>query len=361
VKRWHVLGLGVILASCGGERKTSDSATSASSASGGSNIDLTGAGATFPYPIYNKWFSDYAAQTGVHINYQAIGSGGGIKQLSDQTVDFGASDAPMTDEEMSKAKGGAILHIPTVIGAVTIAYNLPDVTQPLKLTGDVLGDIYLGKITKWSDSRITALNSGATLPSRDILVVHRSEGSGTTFIFTDYLSSVSPAWKAGPGTGKDVKWPTGLGGKGNDGVAGAVKQTVGALGYVELAYAKQNKLPVADLKNAAGRFVTPSVESATAAAAGVAAKLPPNTDYRVSIINAPGADAYPISSFTWLLVYRNMSDQTKAKKLHDFLKWALASGEQSASQLYYAPLPDQVKAQLSKRVDSLAAVGSGAK
>ena len=359
VRRWQMAGLVVVLASCaGGEKKTSDSAASGSAANASSGVDLTGAGATFPQPIYAKWFSDYAAQSGVRINYQAIGSGGGIKQLSDQTVDFGASDAPMTDDEMSKAKGGPIEHIPTVIGAVTVAYNLPQVTQPLKLTGEVLADVYLGRITKWNDSRLTALNAGVNLPAKDILVVHRSEGSGTTFIFTDYLSNVSPAWKAGPGTGKDVKWPTGLGGKGNEGVAGAVKQTIGAIGYIELAYAKQNKLPTAELKNAAGKFVTPSVESATAAAAGVASKLAPNTDYRVSIINAPGADAYPIASFTWLLVYKNMPDAAKAKKLHDFLKWAMTNGEQAAPQLFYAPLPDQIKAQLNSRIDSLIPAGA---
>ena len=354
-RSWRSAGLVLLLAACakGNEQKAADSS---GSATGGSNsgVDLTGAGATFPYPIYNKWFSDYAAQTHVRINYQQIGSGGGIKQLSDQTVDFGASDAPMTDDELSKAKGGPILHIPTVIGAVTVAYNLPDVTQPLKLTGEVLADIYLGRVSKWNDSRLAALNPGVKLPARDILVVHRSEGSGTTFIFTSYLSAVSPAWKAGPGAGKDIKWPVGLGGKGNDGVAGAVKQTVGAIGYIELAYANQNKIPTAELKNSAGRFVAPSVESATAAAAGVGSKLPPNTDYRVSIVNAPGDDAYPIASFTWLLVYKNMPDATKAKKLRDFLKWAMTTGEQSASQLYYAPLPDQLKTRLSARVDSLA-------
>lgn len=364
MRRWQLVGLGVALASCaGGEKKASDSATvtasgSAARGSASSGIDLNGAGATFPYVIYKKWFDDYAAQTGIKINYQSIGSGGGIKQLSDQTVDFGASDAPMTDEEMSKAKGGAIVHVPTVIGAVTIAYNLPEVTQPLNLTGEAVADIFLGKITKWNDSRLAALNAGVKLPAKDILVVHRSEGSGTTYIFTDYLSNVSAAWKSGPGTGKDVKWPVGLGGKGNEGVSGAVKQTVGAVGYVELAYAKQNNIPVAAIENAAGKFVAPSVASATAAAAGVAAKLPPNTDYRVSIINAPGADAYPISSFTWLLVYKNMTDPAKAKKLHDFLKWAMSTGEQSAPQLFYAPLPDQMKTKLDARIDSLAPAGT---
>ena len=343
------------------QKQTGDtSKTTPAAASGdvGSSVALTGAGATFPAPLYSKWFNEYAAKTGVKINYQSVGSGAGIQQISEQTVDFGASDAPMTDAEMAKAKGGPIMHIPTVVGLVVIAYNLPSVSQPIKLSGSLIADIFLGKITKWNDSRLAALNAGVKLPAKDILVVHRSEGSGTTFIFTSYLSGVSPAWKSGPGTGKDVKWPVGLGGKGNEGVAGAVKQTVGAVGYIELAYAKQNNISVAEVKNAAGKFVAPSVESATAAAAGVGAKLPPNTDYRVSIINAPGADAYPISSFTWLLVYKNMPDAAKAKKLQDFLKWAMSTGEMSAPQLFYAPLPDQLKTQLSVRIDSLVPAGT---
>ena len=254
------------------------------------NVDLTGAGATFPYPLYSKWFDAYAAKTGVKINYQSIGSGGGIRQLSEQTVDFGASDAPMKDDELAKARGGAVLHYPMTLGAVVITYNLPEVTRPLRLTGDVVADIYLGKITKWNDARIAALNGGVALPNTDILVVHRSDGSGTSFIFTDYLSAVSPSWSSGPGKGKEVAWPTGIGAKGNEGVAGQVSQMPGAIGYVELAYANQNKLAVAQLKNAAGTFVTPSTQSVTAAAAGVAKTLPANTDYRISIVNAPGKD-----------------------------------------------------------------------
>jgi len=316
-------------------------------------VDLTGAGATFPYPIYQKWISDYTAKTGIKINYQAIGSGGGIRQLSEGTVDFAGSDAPMSDEEMSKAKGGPVIHIPTVLGAVVLTYNVPDVTQPLNLSGDVIADIFLGKITKWNDSRLASLNPGAKLPAKDILVVHRAEASGTTYIFSDYLTAVSPAWASGPGKGKELKWPVGLGGKGNDGVSGQVKQTPGTIGYVELAYANQNKLPVAKVKNAAGEFVGPTIESITAAAAGALEKLPPNTDYRVSIVNAPGGQTYPISSFTWLLVYQKQADATKSKKLVDFVRWALTEGEGSAAALDYAPLPAALSKQLLEKLTSI--------
>jgi phosphate transport system substrate-binding protein len=312
--------------------------------------DLTGAGATFPYPIYSKWFADYAAKTGVKINYQSIGSGGGIRQLSEQTVDFGASDAPMSDDEMSKAKGGQVMHFPTVLGAVVLTYNVPEITRPLRLTGDAVADIFLGQITKWNDAKIAALNPGVKLPASDIIVAHRSDGSGTSYIFTDYLTTVSPSWASGPGKGKDVKWPVGLGGKGNEGVTGIVKQTPGAIGYVELAYAKQNKLPYAQVRNAAGQFVAPTIESVTAAAAGAAKALPPTTDFRVSIVNAPGKEAYPISSFTWILVYANQSDATKGKKLVDFLRWAFNSGEAAASSLDYAPLPASMVSMLDKRL-----------
>ena len=321
--------------------------------------DLTGAGATFPYPIYSKWFADYAAQKSVKINYQPIGSGGGIRQLSDGTVDFGASDSPMTDGELQKAKG-RVLHFPTVIGAVAVVYNLPDVTTPLKLDGSVLSDIFLGKVRKWNDGKIAKLNPGVSLPARDILVVHRSEASGTTYIFTDFLSSVNKEWLAGPGRSKDVAWPIGLGGKGNDGVAGQVKQIPGAIGYVELAYARQNKLAFASIKNAAGAFVAPSVESATAAAEGVAAKLNPKTDYRISIANAPGPQAYPITSFTWLLVYQDQTDPIKGKKLVDFMRWALTSGQASAAPLDYAPLPKSIADRLVERLGSIRMAGAAA-
>ncbi|MDQ6633456.1 MAG: phosphate ABC transporter substrate-binding protein PstS [Gemmatimonadota bacterium] len=315
--------------------------------------DLTGAGATFPNPIYSKWFSDYAAKTGVKINYQSIGSGGGIRQLSEQTVDFGATDAPMSDAELAKAKGGPVMHIPTVLGAVVVTYNVPEIKQTLRLDGTTLADVFLGKITKWNDPRIAALNPGAKLPASDILVVHRSDGSGTSYVFTDYLTSVSSDWAAKPGKGKEVQWPAGLGGKGNEGVAGQVKQLPGSIGYVELAYAKQNKLSYADIRNAKGEFVTPTIGAVTAAAAGAVAKLPANTDYRVSIVNAPGAGAYPISSFTWLLVYRTQTDAAKGKKLIDFVKWALTDGEKSAASLDYAPLPPSIAKQLIRQLGTV--------
>jgi phosphate transport system substrate-binding protein len=341
----------LLVACSSGSPKGADSSKVASTT--GASVDLTGAGATFPYPLYSKWFADYATKTGVKINYQSIGSGGGIRQLSEQTVDFGASDSPMKDDELSKAKGGPILHFPTVLGAVALIYNLPDLKQPLKLDGATLGDIYLGTIKKWNDGRIASLNPGAALPNADILVVHRSDGSGTSFIVTDYLSAVSPAWSKGPGKGKEVQWPTGLGAKGNEGVAGQVRQSAGAIGYAELAYAKQNKIATASLKNAAGEFVAPSVESATAAAGAASAALPANTDYRVSIVNAKGAGAYPISSFTWILVYQNQPDATKGRKLVDFLTWALTDAQQQASTLDYAPIPAAMSKQLVERLKTI--------
>lgn len=341
--------LALVAAACSDSSKKSDS-TSAATTSSSSGVALTGAGATFPYPLYSKWFDAYAAKTGVKINYQSIGSGGGIRQLSEQTVDFGASDAPMTDAELAKAKGGAILHFPMTLGAVCITYNLPGVTASLKLTGDVLAAIYQGQITKWNDARIAALNPGVALPASDILVVHRSDGSGTSYVFTDYLSAVSAAWATKPGKGKEVQWPVGLGAKGNEGVAGQVRQSPGAIGYVELAYANQNKMPVAQLKNANGEYVSPSTASVTAAAAGAVSKLPANTDYRVSIVNAPGAGAYPISSFTWILVYQKEPDAAKKGKLVDFLKWALTDAQSMAPSLDYAPLPDTMRTALVARL-----------
>jgi phosphate transport system substrate-binding protein len=317
------------------------------------SVDLTGAGATFPYPIYQKWFSIYAKTTGVKINYQPIGSGGGIKQLSEETVDFGASDGPMTDDEMAKAKGGPILHVPTVIGAVAVAYNLPGFAAPLKLDGPTLAAIFLGKITKWNDRRIADLNPGVALPDRNMLVVHRSDGSGTTYIFTDYLASISKEWSAGPGRGKDVQWPLGLGGKGNEGVAGQLKQIPGAIGYIELAYAKQNKMPVFAMRNAAGQFVAPSIESATAAAAARVSQLSAKTDYRISMVNAPGKTSYPIASLTWILVYQHQTDQSKAAKLTDFLKWALTTGQSQVMALDYAPLPANLAQQVVARLSAV--------
>jgi phosphate transport system substrate-binding protein len=320
------------------------------------SVDLNGAGATFPYPIYSKWFADYAQSTGVKINYQSIGSGGGIRQLSEQTVDFGASDSPMSEQELANAKGGPVLHFPTVMGAVVITYNVPDATKPLNLSGDVIADIFSGKIIKWNDARIVAQNRAVSLPNSDILVVHRTDGSGTTYIFSDYLSAVSPSWSTSLGKGKEIKWPVGLGGKGNDGVSGQVKMTPGAIGYVELAYAKQNNLPFANVRSAAGRYVTPTIASVTAAAAGM--KLPKNTDYRVSIVNAPGKDSYPISSMTWILAYQNQPDRIKGAKLVNFLRWAYTDGEQSAAALDYAPLPPAIVAQLRTRLKTISVGGA---
>ncbi len=346
-----VIALGV--AACApSDRQSGDTASGSVSASSG--VALTGAGATFPYPIYSKWFSDYATRTGVKINYQSIGSGGGIRQLTEGTVDFGATDSPMSDGEMANAKGGRILHIPTVMGAVVATYNVPGISQPLKLTGEVLADIFLGRIRRWNDARIAALNGDANLPNQEILVVHRSDGSGTTYIFTDYLSNVSPGWKNGPGTGKEVQWPAGLGAKGNEGVAGQVKQTPGSIGYVELAYAKQNRLPFANMQNSSGEFVTATIESVTAAAAGVIARLPTDTDYRISIVNAPGSGAYPIASFTWIILYEQQTDADKGRKLVDFLRWALREGGASASALDYAPLPQEMVARLEQRLNTVA-------
>ena len=349
-----IAGFGAIalIAACAPRDGSQGDTGSAAGATNG--VALTGAGATFPYPIYGKWFSDYAAKTGIKINYQSIGSGGGVRQIIEQTVDFGASDSPMSDEEMSRAKGGPILHIPTVLGADVVTYNVPGVQQGLKLTGQAIADIFLGKITKWNDPRIATLNAGVTLPNSDILVVHRSDGSGTTYIFTDYLSAVSAEWNRVVGRGKEVKWPTGIGARGNEGVAGQVKQTPGAIGYVELAYAKQNNLAYASIQNAAGSYITPAIETISAAASAV----PPTSDYRVSVVNAPGANAYPISSFTWLLVYRNPPDTAKARILSDFLRYALTEGSAAARALDYAPLPETMSRQLLARIDSIG-VGRG--
>ncbi len=339
-----------LLAACGDGAKSGSDTSAARKSGTTSGADLTGAGATFPYPLYSKWFNEYANKTGVKINYQSIGSGGGIRQLSEQTVDFGATDAPMSDVELGKAKGGPIMHIPTALGAVVVTYNLPEVTPLLKLSGEVVADIYQGKITKWNDARIAALNAGVTLPATDILVVHRSDGSGTSYVFTDFLASVSPAWARKPGKGKEVQWPTGLGAKGNEGVAGQVKQTPGAIGYVELAYANQNQLATAQIKNRNGEFVAPAIASVTAAAAGAASTLPAGTDYRVSIVNAEGAGVYPIASFTWIIAYEKQRDPIKARKLGDFLVWALTEGQPMEAPLDYAPLPEAMRAALATRV-----------
>jgi phosphate transport system substrate-binding protein len=313
-------------------------------------ILINGAGATFPYPIYSKWFNEYAkVDTSVHFNYQSIGSGGGQKQITAQTVDFGASDGPMSDENLAKTPG-KLLHIPTVAGADVITYNLPG-DPKLKLDGDVIVNIFMGNITKWNDPKITALNPGVSLPDLPIVTVHRADGSGTTFIFTDYLSNISPVWADTAGKGTSVKWPagTGLAAKGNEGVAGQVKQLSGAVGYVELIYAEQNKMPYADVKNSSGNFIAPSLESITAALA--TAKIP--DDFRFSMVNPPGDKAYPIAGTTWLLVYEQQKDAAKGKKMVEFLNWALTKGEAMATSLDYAPLPDEVQKRVLERIKTI--------
>jgi len=318
------------------------------SATASAQMMINGAGATFPYPIYSKWFDEYAkVDPSVRFNYQSIGSGGGQKQILAQTVDFGASDGPMSDDNLAKAPG-KLLHIPTVAGAVVLTYNLPG-NPALKLDGDTIAGIYRGQIKKWNDPKITALNPGSNLPDQEIVVVHRSDGSGTTYIWTDYLSKISSEWKTKVGTNTSVNWPTGIGGKGNEGVAGQTKQTPGALGYVELIYAVQNKMPYADVKNAAGEFVKPTLESVTAALA--TADIP--DDFRFSMTNAPGKGAYPIAGATWLLVYEQQKDATKGKKLVEFLKWAAKDGEKMAKDLQYAPLPESLQQRVLTRIDEI--------
>jgi phosphate transport system substrate-binding protein len=303
---------------------------------------LNGAGATFPYPIYSKWFSEYhKLHSEVEINYQSIGSGGGIRQVTAGTVDFGASDMPMTDKQLQEAKS-KILNLPTVLGAVVPAYNIPGVSGEVKFTPEALAGIFLGKISKWNDKAITSANPGINFPDRDIIVVHRSDGSGTTFIWTDYLSKVSPEWKSSVGSDTSVKWPVGMGGKGNEGVSGFVRQLQGSIGYVELIYAIQNNIPYGSVRNAAGAFIKASLESVTAAAAS-APKMP--ADFRVSITNSPGQSAYPISSFTWLLIPAQSKDPAKGKILADFLNWMVTDGQKMTSALSYAPLPENVAAK----------------
>ena len=317
---------------------------------------LTGAGATFPNPIYSKWFDAYKKKTGIEINYQSVGSGAGIRQYTAGTVDFGATDGPMNEDQLTAVKSN-VVHIPTVLGSVVVTYNLPSIgTTQLKLDGNLLVDIYMGRVTKWNDKRIAALNPGVNLPNLDLLPIYRADGSGTTYIFTDFLNKFSREWRDKVGYATSVKWPVGLSGKGNEGVTQQVKQVEGAVGYVELIYALGNKLPYAAIKNSAGSFIVPSLESATAASAEI--KLPKNTDFRVSITNAPGADAYPIASFTWLLVPEDNKDAAKAKQLRDFLTWMISDEAQAmASDLHYAPLPATMRTLIAERIKTLKANG----
>ena len=332
--------LALTVACGGGGRPAENSTTPAALASAASGGPINGAGATFPYPIYSKWFDEYRKlHPDVAINYQSIGSGGGIRQVTNQTVAFGATDGPMTDEQL-KAAPGRILHFPTVLGADVPVYNVPGLSTPLKFTGPLLADIFLGKLTKWNDPAIAKVNPGVTLPSSDVTVVHRADGSGTTYIWTDFLAKVSPEWKNKVGVSTSVNWPIGVGGKGNEGVAALVSQTPGSIGYVELIYALQNKIDYGSVQNAAGEFVKASEESVTAAAAGAAQSMP--EDFRVSITNPPGAGAYPIASYTWILLYEDAKDKRAAKVMTDFLRWALTEGQRFAGPLGYAPLPESV-------------------
>ena len=318
-------------------------------ANANSQLLINGAGATFPYPIYSQWFDDYVRiDPNARFNYQSIGSGGGIMMLRNRTIDIGASDAPLNDAQM-KAMPAAVLHLPSVMGAVALIYNLPQLKdQSIKLDGPTIADIFLGKITKWSDPRISKLSPGVDFPDEAIQVVHRSDGSGTTYIFSDYMSKVSDDWGIQVGHGTSLKWPVGLGGKGSEGVTGLVQQTAGAIGYVELNYALTNHIPVAIIRNHDGTWTAPTLKGVTAAAAGAAANMP--ADFRVSITNAPGSESYPISSFTWLLVYRQQSDHAKGQAIVNFLKWALTSGQRSAASLNYAPLPAAV---VSKELEAV--------
>ena len=318
---------------------------------------VNGAGATFPAIIYQDWIQTYhQAHPGAQLNYQAIGSGGGIKQFSEATVDFGASDAPMADSAI-RAINGDVLHIPMVMGGVLPTYNVPEVTAPLKFTGEVLAGIFLGTITKWDDARIASVNPGVKLPSTDIAVVHRSDGSGTTFIWTDYLAKVSPEWLQKVGRGTSVNWPVGIGASKNDGVSAGVKQTPGAIGYVDLGYAVANRLSTGLVKNKAGNFVSANAQTVSAAAAGAMSAMGANTDFRVSITNADGAQSYPISSFTWLLLHKSYADAAKAKALLDFVWWAETTGQAKCESLGYAPLPQQLRPWIQTRLKSITAGG----
>lgn len=324
---------------------------------GAKTIALTGAGATFPYPLYSKWFAVYQkVHPKVEFNYQSIGSGAGQRQILERTVDFGASDAPMTDAMMAKAPG-KLVHLPMTLGAVVITYNLPGVKSTLRLTGPLVADLYLGKVARWNDPEIAAVNPAVKLPDTPITVVHRADGSGTTSVFTSYLAKVSPAWRDQVGSGVSVAWPAGLGGKGNEGVTGQVRGTPGSIGYVELAYAVQNHLPTPALKNRAGRFVEPSIEAISAAAAGGAKEMP--EDFRVDLTDPPGPEAYPICSFTYLLVYENGSNRAKDSALVHFVQWAIHEGQRLGPELDYAPLPPPVVKKIDVRLRTLKSEGRG--
>jgi phosphate transport system substrate-binding protein len=332
---WNVtVAFAALLAGCW----SSDSEDSRNAAGG--DVTITGAGATFPYPIYSRWFAKYSDANPVRVNYQSVGSGAGIQQMIEGTVDFGATDAPLTDQNLAQIPG--TLSIPMVLGSVAITYNLSEIRNPLRLDGATIAGIFLGEIARWNDPRIAALNPGVPLPNRDIIAVYRADGSGTTYVFTDYLAEVSPEWRDVVGRGNAVSWPTGLGARGNEGISGQVQQTPGSIGYVEQVFARQNNLPMAEIANQDGDFVAPSIEATTLAASGLAARIPANNDFRLSIVNAPGAGAYPISSWTYLLVAPHFEDCGKGRALLDLIRWSLIQGEADAVALHYAPLSEEV-------------------
>jgi len=359
----------LVAAACGGAQQPAQPASAgqpaqqqsaeAAPAKAPGSVQLTGAGATFPFPLYSRWFYEYAfVDPEVRFNYQSIGSGGGIRQITAKTVDFGASDAILNEEQKAAAPG--LEMFPTVAGAVVIAYNVNDangnaIPSGLKLTPDVIADIFLGKITKWNDPRLTELNPDVKLLDQEIIVAHRSDGSGTTFLFTNYLSQVSEEWKSEVGAGASVEWPVGLGGKGNEGVAGIVRQQPGGLGYIELAYAVQNKIPYATIQNKTGQFIEPSLDSITAASDAFGSKMP--ADMGQLLVNAPGDKSYPIAGYTFLLIYKDMSDCTKAKKIAEFVQWAMKDGDKYATELLYAPLGTSVKQQVLDRLNGLTCEG----
>jgi phosphate transport system substrate-binding protein len=342
ISRTVVALAGALLLACGGSEQV---------------VLLNGAGATFPNLIYQKWIIDYnSAHSGVQLNYQSIGSGGGVRQFADGTTDFGATDAPMTDDELATVNG-TVYHIPTVLGAVVPTHNLPEVTTPVRFGPETLAGIFLGDITRWNDPRIASENPKANLPATDIVVVHRSDGSGTTFVWTDYLTKVSSAWSDRVGAGRSVNWPVGLGARGNEGVTATVKQTPGAIGYVELGYALLNSLPVSAVRNKSGNFVTPTIESVTAAAAGAMEEMSSDTDFRVSITDPSGGDAYPIASFTWLLLHQEYADAHRAGELAKFVWWALTEGRGEAAPLGYAPIPTELTPWIAARLSRIAVNG----
>ncbi|HEY6102352.1 MAG TPA: phosphate ABC transporter substrate-binding protein PstS [bacterium] len=346
-----VAAAGLLVAACG--PRTVEQPTSQPARPGGT-VTLNGAGATFPFPLYSKWSQVYAAEKGVQINYQSIGSGGGIRQFISKTVDFGAADGPMTDEQIAQA-GGVVLHIPMVAGAVVTVYNIPGVDAGLNFSGEVLAGIFLGQITKWNDPQIARLNPSVPFPGEEIIVVHRSDGSGTTAIWTNYLRKVSPGWKTRVGEGTSVAWPTGLGGKGNEGVAELVNRTPNALGYVELAYALTSKMRFGNIRNRSGRFIRPSLESTTAAVAGALDSVP--DDFRILITDPSGPDVYPVAGFTWILIRQDQPDPQKGKALAEFLWWATHDGQRYAAPLLYAPLPPRLVDRIEVSLRRIAAGG----